>query len=119
MWLRQWLSEQRREKYGHYSTHLNELRTEDETSFYNYTRLHRALYDELLQRIEGRIKKKDTWYHKSLRPSLKLSITIRHLACGDSYRSLFYNFRVASNTIFLIIHRACDAIKAEFAAKVI
>jgi len=106
MWVRQWLSEQRREKYGHYSTLLNELRTEDETSFYNYTRLHRALFDELLHRIEGRINKKDTWYRNSLR--LKLSITLRHLACGDSYRSLSYNFRVAPNTISLIIHEVCD-----------
>jgi len=119
MWVRQWLSEQRREKYGHYSTLLQELRTEDKTSFYNYTRFPKALYDELLQRIEGRIKKKDTWYRKSLRPCLKLSITLRHLACGDSYRSLSYNFRVASNTISLIIHEICYAIKAEFAAEVI
>ena len=60
MWVRQWMSEQRREKYGHYSTLLKELRTEYETSFYNYTRLPTVLYDEFLQRIEGRIKKKDT-----------------------------------------------------------
>jgi len=46
MFVRQWLSEQRRGKYGHYSTLLEELRTEDD-----------ALYDELMQRIEGR---KDT-----------------------------------------------------------
>ena len=72
-----------------------------------------------MQRIEGRIKKKDTWYRKSLCPSLKLSITLRHLACGDSYWSLSYNFRVVPNTISLIIHEVCDAIKAEFAAEVI
>ena len=74
MLVRQWLLEQRRGKYGHYSTVLEELRTEDD-----------ALYDKLMQRIEGRIKKKDTWYRKSLRPSLKLFITLRQLACGDSY----------------------------------
>jgi len=110
---------QRRGKYGHYSTLLKELRTENETSFYNYTGFPRALYDELLQRIEGRIKKKDTWYRRSLRPSLQLSITLRHLACDDSYRSLSYNFRVVHNTISLIIYGVCDAIKAEFAAEVI
>jgi len=60
--------------------------------------LPRALYDEFLQRTEGGIKKKDTWYRKSLRPSLNLSITLRHLACVDSYRSLSYNFRVAPST---------------------
>jgi hypothetical protein len=71
-----------------------------------------------LRRVEGRIEK-DTWYRKSLPPSLKLSITLRHLACGDNYPSLSYNFRVAPNTISLIINEVCDAIKAEFAAEVI
>ena len=66
-----------------------------------------------------RIEKKDTWYKKSLPPSLKLSITLRHLACSDNYPSLSYNFRVAPNTISLIINEVCDAIKAEFAAEVI
>jgi hypothetical protein len=109
---------QKRERYGHYSTLLNELRTEDEKAFYNYTRLPRGLYDEVLRRVEGRIEK-DTWYRKSLPPSFKLSITLRHLACGDNYPSLSYNSRVAPNTISLIINEVCDAIKAEFAAEVI
>ncbi|KAK1901546.1 Transmembrane GTPase fzo1 [Dissostichus eleginoides] len=60
MWVRKWLSEKRRERYGHYSTLLNELKTEDEKAFCNYTRLPRGLYDEVLQRVKGRIEKKDT-----------------------------------------------------------
>ncbi|KAI4825801.1 hypothetical protein KUCAC02_021468 [Chaenocephalus aceratus] len=82
VWVRRWLSEKRRERYGHYSTLLNELKTEDEKAFFNYTRLPRGLYDEVLRRVEGRIEKKDTWYRKSLPPGLKLSITLRHLASG-------------------------------------
>lgn len=39
--------------------------------------------------------------------------------CGDSYRCLSYNFRVAPNTISLSINEVCDAIKVEFAAEVI
>ncbi|WAR11598.1 hypothetical protein MAR_025778 [Mya arenaria] len=81
------------------------------------TRLPRGLYDEGMRRIEGRIEKKDTWYRKSLPHGLKLSITLRHQAYGDNYPSLFYNFRVTPNTIFLIIYEVCDAIKAEFAAE--
>ncbi|XP_060598125.1 uncharacterized protein LOC132751923, partial [Ruditapes philippinarum] len=42
VWLRKLLSEKRREKYGHYSTLLKELKIEDENSFFNYTRLPRA-----------------------------------------------------------------------------
>jgi hypothetical protein len=92
MWVRKWLSDKKRERNGHYSTLLTELRTEDGKAFYTYTKLPRGLYDEVLRRVEGRIEKKDTWYRKSLPPSLKLSITLRHLACGDNYPSLSYNF---------------------------
>ncbi|KAJ4932852.1 hypothetical protein JOQ06_029692 [Pogonophryne albipinna] len=95
------------------------MKTEDEKAFFNSTRLPRGLYDEVLRRVEGRIEKKDTWYRTSLPPGLKLSITLQHLACGDNYPSLSYNFRVAPNTISLIINEVCDAIKAEFAAEVI
>ena len=119
VWVRKWLSDKRSQRYGHYSTLLNELKTEDEKAFFNYTRLPRGLYNEVLQRIEGRIEKKDTWYRKSPSLGLKLSITLRHLACGDSYPNLSYNFRVPPNTISLIVNEVCDAIKAEFAAEVI
>ncbi|KAI4824545.1 hypothetical protein KUCAC02_013049 [Chaenocephalus aceratus] len=54
MWVRKWLSEKRRERYGHYSTLLNELKTEDEKAFFNYTRLPRGLYDEENFRPPGR-----------------------------------------------------------------
>ena len=119
MWVRKWLSDKKRERYGYYNTLLNELRTEDENAFYNYTILPRGLYDEVVRRVEGRIEMKDTWYRKSLSPRLKLSITLRHLACGDNYPSLSYNFRVAPNTISFIINEVCDTIKVEFAAEVI
>lgn len=71
MWVRKWLSDKRKERYGHYSTllHVKELKTDDEKAFYNYTRLPRGLYDEVLRRVEGRIEKKNTWYRKYLHHS--------------------------------------------------
>jgi hypothetical protein len=48
MWVRKWLSDKKRERNGHYSTLLTELRTEDGRAFYNYTRLPRGLYDKVL-----------------------------------------------------------------------
>jgi hypothetical protein len=45
------------------------------------------------------IVKKDTWYRKALPVALKDTLTLRHLATGDSYHSLMYSFRVAHNTI--------------------
>ena len=100
------------------ATLLSEMTTDDENAFFNYTRFPRGLYNDVLQRKEGRIEKKDTWYRKSFLPGLKLSITLRHLVCGDSYPSLSYNFRVPPNTISLIVNEVCNAIK-RFAAEVI
>ncbi len=56
----------------------------------------------------------DTNYCKSLSPDLRLAITLRHLAAGDSYRSLMYGFRVAHNSIVPIVPQVCEAIVAEF-----
>ena len=72
--------------------------------------IRKWLSDKRKHRIEGRIEKKDTWYRKSLPPGLKLSITLRQLAFGDSYPILSYNFRVPPNTISLIVNEVCDAI---------
>ena len=62
--------------------------------------------------------KKDSFCRKALEPGLKLAITLRYLATGNSYRSLQYGFRVASNTISLLIPAVCEAITAAYADEV-
>jgi hypothetical protein len=51
-------------------------------------------------------------------PRLNLAITLRHLAAGDSYRSLMYSFTVSHNTIPGIVCDVCEAIIAEYAEEV-
>jgi hypothetical protein len=51
-------------------------------------------------------------------PGLKLAITRRHVATGDSYRSLMHGFRVAHNTISEIVRDVCEAIIAEYAEEI-
>jgi len=55
----------------------------------------------------------------SLEPGIKIAITIRFLATGNSYRSLAFDFRVSHNTISLFIPEVCDAIVTEFKDQVI
>ncbi len=62
---------------------------------------------------------KDTWLWKALEPGLMLAITLRHLPAGDNYHSLMYSFRVATNTISLIVREVCAAMIDEFAEEVL
>ena len=108
--MRPWLSAERRLQFGHlYDKLLAELRMEDQQSFFNFLRMPPEMFDELLNRVGPRIRKLDTHYRKALEPGMKLAITIRHLASGDKYKTLQYDFRVARKTICMIIPEVCQA----------
>ncbi|KAK4322697.1 hypothetical protein Pmani_006493 [Petrolisthes manimaculis] len=47
-------------------------------------------------------------------PALRVAITLRFPATGNSYKSLGYAFRVAPNTISLIVPETCIAIIEAF-----
>ena len=93
---------------------MNELRQEDVASYANYVRMAPDVYDEILQRIAPRLEKQDTFWRKALTPGLKLAVTLRYLATGDSYLTLQYDCRIAKNTIALFIPQVCDAIIEEY-----
>ena len=113
IWVRKWIL--RRPQLGQYARLLRELKKEDNKGYLNFLRVDYQQFQEILQRIEGRITKQDTNYRKALSPGVKLAITLRYLAAGDSYHSLMYGFRVAHNTTSLLIPKVCEAIIAEFA----
>ena len=50
---------------------------------------------------------------KALTQGLKIAITVRYLASGEKYLCLMYSFRVARNTIRLLIPKVCEAIVEE------
>ena len=115
LWVKPWIS--RRLDFGFYNKLMRELEAEDEAALTNLMRMEPAMYHELLHRLTPRLTKQDTNWRKALEPGIKLAITLRHLANGEAYRSLRYSFRVAHNTISLIIREVCDAIIAEFCGK--
>ena len=118
-WVRPWLSADRRLQFGHYDQLMEELRMEDTQSFFNFVRMSPELFDEILHRVSPRISRQDTNYRKALLPGLRLAITLRHLASGDRYPTLQYDFRVARTTIGQIIPDVCQAIVQEFKDEVI
>ena len=115
-WVKPWLS--RRLDYGHYDRLMRELEAEDVVSFRNFVRMDPAMFREVLQRVGPRIEKYDTWFRKSINPGCRLAITLRFLATGEKYRSLMFGFRVAHNTISVIVRQTCEAIVAEYGEEV-
>ena len=110
-WVKPWLS--RRLDYGHYDRLMRELEAEDVVSFRNFVRMDPAMFREVLQRVGPRIEKYDTWFRKSINPGCRLAITLRFLATGEKYRSLMFGFRVAHNTISVIVRQTCEALVDE------
>ena len=98
---------------------MQELRLEDEGSFFNYLRMEPAMFDELLQRVGPRIAKRDTNWRASLEPGLKLAVTLRFLATGDKYPSLQYQYRVSHCTISIFVPEVCRATREEYKNEVV
>ena len=87
-WVRPWL--ERRLLYGAYHSLMRELEAESPVDFINYMRMEPSMFREVLIRLSDRIRKKTTNFREPLEPGLKLAITLRHLATGESYRSLVW-----------------------------
>ena len=112
VWVKPWLL--RRTFYGQYEHLLAELNKEDVRGYRNFLRITPELFEEMVYHLAPRLQKTDTFMRKALEPGLKLAITLRYMATGDSYKSLQYGFRVAHNTISIIIPETCEAIILEF-----
>ena len=98
---------------------MRDLEAKSEADFKNLLRMDPTMFGQLLERVSPRIKKQDIRYRKSLEPGLKLAITLRHLATGETYHSLRFAFRVPHNTISSLVQEVCEAIIAEYADEVV
>ncbi|XP_069766984.1 uncharacterized protein [Narcine bancroftii] len=86
----------------------------DVRSFENFLRVDPEMFMKLVAHLTPRIQKQDTNFRKALPPGLKVAITLRFLATGNSYKSLPYGFCVAPNTIVSIVPEVCRAIYDEY-----
>ncbi|XP_072171472.1 uncharacterized protein [Diadema setosum] len=76
------------------------------------------LYDEILERVRGRIRRQYTWYREPLEEGLKLAATLRHLVSGTKYSDMQYGWRVPDNTLSVVAREVCQAICDEYADEV-
>ena len=115
--MRSWIS--RRLLFGDYEYIMAELERESKGDFVAYLRMEPAMFHELLQRMTPRLSKKDTKWRKALNPGLRLAVTLRHLATGNSFHSLAFAFRVAHNTISIFVREVGEAIIEEYGNEVV
>lgn len=92
MWTREWIK--RRDMLGASVCFLTEVATEDPETYKNHLRVSKLQFEELLADIEPLIKKQDTMMRNALSPRVKLEITLRFLATGNSFSSLEHMYRV-------------------------
>ncbi|CAC5416262.1 unnamed protein product [Mytilus coruscus] len=107
-WTKPWLT--RRADLGVCQTLLKELSNEDSDSFRNFLRVSPQQFAYLLDMVKDSIKKSSTNMRTCITAEERLSLTLRYLATGESYRSLSYSFRIAPSTVCSIIPEVCDAL---------
>ncbi|XP_050311513.1 uncharacterized protein LOC126747063 [Anthonomus grandis grandis] len=88
---------------------FNDLTCEESGDFFNFCRMSRIDFEFLLNKIEPMIKR-ETKIRVPILPKMRLAITLRYLATGDSYKSLHYLFKVSTAAISLIVPEVCGAI---------
>ena len=116
-WVRPWIL--RRNDLGFYDRLMQELENESPTDFKNMIRMDPPMFRELLARLTPRISKQDTNYRPAIKPGVRLAVTLKYLATGETYHSLSFAFRVPHNTISQIIKDVCQAIIDEYANEVV
>lgn len=89
---------------------LSELLAEPSGEFDNFVRMSITDFEYLIGKISPMVAKLDTSYRDSIPVKIRLAITLRYLATGDSYRSLHYTFKVSSQSISKIIPEVCLAL---------
>lgn len=89
-----------------------ELTSEDAAEFSNFCRMSPSDFKFLLHKITFMIEKQQTRLRMPIPAKIRLAITLRYLATGDSYKSLHYLFKVSTPAISLIIPEVCKAINS-------
>lgn len=67
-------------------------------------------FEHLLTLVAPLIIKKETVMRKAIEPAERLSLTLHHLAYGNSQQSNSFEYRIGKSTVSIIIRETCYAI---------
>ncbi|EZA55093.1 hypothetical protein X777_05365 [Ooceraea biroi] len=72
--------------------------------------MNTSLFEKLLEKVTPLIRKQNTSLRESISPAERLSLTLRHIATGESQESLRLTYRIGQSTISGIIKEVCITI---------
>jgi len=91
---------------------MRDLEFNEDVLFKNFTRMSKTNFYTLLGIVEPMITKQNTRFRESVPAEMKLAITLRYLATGDSFMSLMYLFKVSKQFISSMLPGVLRAIIA-------
>lgn len=83
---------------------------DDQTKFFQYYRMSRDEFDNLLDQIMEPLQNQNTTFRESIPPVQKLAVCLRLLATGDSYQTIAFSYGLGHSTIHAIVQEVCNAI---------
>ncbi|GBP05067.1 hypothetical protein EVAR_3405_1 [Eumeta japonica] len=98
IWVRNWIS--RRQDLGASAQLLTEMRVEDAAGYKNHLRMLPHQFDFLLSQVESAIQKQDIHMRNAIPAKVKLEVTLRYLATGDSLHTLEAHFTGLENLLY-------------------
>ncbi|KAK2725777.1 hypothetical protein QYM36_000310 [Artemia franciscana] len=101
----------KRETDGAFSKLVQDLEKEDPQWYFEYLRMTPTKFKELLAIVKSKIEKKHTNWRRPISAATRLALTIRHLATGESKRSLSYQYLIGRSTVTLIVAETTEAIR--------
>lgn len=84
----------RRKDRGMHHNLFMELAFEDPERFRRCLRMNTAVFEDLLKKVTPFIQKQNTILRDSIPPAERLSLTLRHLATGESQESIRLTLRI-------------------------
>ena len=107
---RKWIKT--RQEQGLYNNLVKELRLEDTKGYNEMMRMSYPSFEFLLTKIEKDITPMELEKGglKPISPAERLTLTLRFLATGESFRSLSFQFRISKSAISYIVQEVCKAI---------
>ena len=101
----------RRNQRGAFSNIVHELRMEDTASFKEMLRMDYDTFLNLLAAIEPFISPQESYHGvPTIKANERLTLTLRFLATGETFRSLGFQFRISRSAISYIVISVCEAL---------